>query len=157
MSGPVPDADASSPSAVLRVPGHRGGPAPTGLVIPLAELTWRFSASGGPGGQHVNTSNTRAEVRFDIAASPSVAEVARQLLVARLGPSVAVAASDRRSQAQNRDLALSRLSDRLAGALVVERTRRPTRPTRSSQRRRLDDKARRSARKRDRRTGGDEG
>ncbi len=138
------------PRAVLRVPGHPTGPAPRGLVIPLSELAWRFSGAGGPGGQHVNTANTKAEVRLDVAASPSIPEAARTLLVQRLGPVVSVAAADRRSQSQNRDLALSRLTDRLAGALEVQRSRRPTRPTRGSERRRLEAKRRQAARKRER-------
>lgn len=156
---PVNPDDAGPPppeSSVLLVAGHPFGPAPRGLAIPVAELAWRFSGAGGPGGQHVNTSNTRAEVRFDLAGSPSVPEAARPLLLARLGPSVAVAAADTRSQVRNRDLALGRLADKLAAALVVERPRRPTRPTRASQRRRLDDKRRQGDRKRDRRVTGDE-
>lgn len=142
--------DTSTPRSVLRVPGHPSGPAPRGLVIPLAELTWRFSGAGGPGGQHVNTTNSRAEVVFDLEGSPSVPEAARALLLQRLGPVVAVAAADRRSQSQNRELALSRLTDRLAGALEVQRSRRPTRPTRGSERRRLEAKRRQAQRKKDR-------
>src|SRR5438067_4580133 len=80
-----------------------------GVQIPLHELSWRFSASGGPGGQHVNTSNTRTEVRFDAGASPSLPAWARDRIVERLGPVVTVAASDERSQARNRALALGRL------------------------------------------------
>lgn len=132
------------------MPGHQSGPAPRGLTIPLSELLWRFSGAGGPGGQHVNTANTRAEVRLDIAGSPSIPEAARSLLVSRLGDVVAVAASDRRSQSQNRDLALTRLTERLAGALEVQRNRRPTRPTRGSERRRLEAKKRQAQRKRER-------
>lgn len=121
-----------------------------GLQIPLEELEWRFSASSGPGGQHANTSNTRAEVRFDVVASPSLRPWERQRLVDRLGPVVRVVASDERSQARNRDLALARLAARLASALEPETRRRPTRPTLASKRRRLDDKRRRAAQKRDR-------
>src|SRR5688500_10370438 len=84
------------------------------LVIPLAELTWRFSRSGGPGGQHANTADTRAEVRFDIAGSPSLGPRQRARLLERLGDEVRVVASDERSQARNRELALRRLADRLA-------------------------------------------
>ncbi|MST34584.1 aminoacyl-tRNA hydrolase, partial [Acidimicrobiaceae bacterium USS-CC1] len=76
-----------------------------GVVVPGTELAWRFSASGGAGGQHVNTANTRAEVVWDIAGSPSLPEPLRERLTARLGPVVAVAASDRRSQRRNRELA----------------------------------------------------
>jgi ribosome-associated protein len=122
-----------------------------GVRIPLTELTWRFSASGGPGGQHVNTSNTRVEVRFDAAASPSLPEWARRRIVSRLGPVIAVVVSDERSQARNRSLALDRLAERLGQALEVVPTRTPTRPTPASQRRRVEAKRRRGERKRDRR------
>jgi ribosome-associated protein len=121
------------------------------LVIPLAELTWRFSRSGGPGGQHANTSDTRAEVRFDIAGSPSLGPRQRARLLERLGEEVRVVASDERSQARNRELALQRLAERLANALRVEAPRRATRPTTASVRRRLEDKRRRATRKADRR------
>ena len=114
------------------------------LSVPLSELSWRFSASGGPGGQHANTSNTRAEVRFDVATSPSLGPRQRARLLDRLGPEVRVTASDERSQARNRALALERLAFRLADALRVEPTRTATKPTRASQRRRVDAKRRRS-------------
>lgn len=123
------------------------------LVIPLQELEWRYSTSGGPGGQHVNTSHTRAEVRFTISSSPSLTPDIRDRLVGRLGPVVQVAAGDRRSQLRNRELALERLAARLANALLVEATRRPTRPTLASKRRRLSAKRRRGDRKRDRQGG----
>lgn len=125
-----------------------------GVVIPQSELTWRFTTSGGPGGQHVNTSHTRAEVRFDIAGSPTLSPAVRDRLQARLGDTVAVAASDRRSQVRNRELALARLAERLAGALRVETPRRPTRPTLGSKRRRLDAKRRQGERKQGRRPAG---
>jgi ribosome-associated protein len=121
------------------------------LVIPLAELTWRFSRSGGPGGQHANTADTRAEVRFDIAGSPSLGPRQRARLLERLGEEVWVVASDERSQARNRDLALQRLAARLAEGLRVDPPRRATKPTKASVRRRLEDKRRRATRKADRR------
>lgn len=120
-------------------------------AIPLAELEWRFTASGGPGGQHANRSNTRAEVRFDVAASPSLLEVHRERMLERLGPVVRVSADDERSQLRNRELALERLRARLAEALRVERTRRPTAPSRGAKLRRLESKKRRSDIKRLRR------
>jgi ribosome-associated protein len=123
------------------------------LAIPLDELEWKFSGSGGPGGQHANTSNTRVEVRFDVESSPSLRPDQRERLLQRLGPTVRVVASDERSQARNRDLALGRLADRLATALRVETPRRPTRPTRASKLRRLDTKRRHAQRKRDRQPG----
>ena len=113
-------------------------------VVPLEEFEWRFSASGGPGGQHVNTSNTRAEVRFDVAGSPSLGPRQRARLLERLGPVVRVVAADERSQARNRDLALTRLRDRLAAALRVERERRPTAPTLASRQRRVEAKRKRA-------------
>jgi ribosome-associated protein len=120
-------------------------------AIPLLELEWRFTPSGGPGGQHANRSNTRAEVRFDVAASPSLSEMNRSRLLERLGPVVRVVADDERSQLRNRELALERLRARLAEALRVERTRRPTAPTLGSQQRRLESKRRRADVKRNRR------
>ncbi len=116
--------------------------------IPLDELDWRFSASGGPGGQHANTSNTKAEVRFDVAGSPSLGPRQRARLLERLGPVVRVAASDQRSQSRNRDLALERLAARLAEGLRIEPVRRPTRPRPGAKAARLDDKKRRSETKR---------
>ena len=95
------------------------------LVIPASELSWRFSRSGGPGGQHANTSDTRVEVRFDIAGSPSLGPRQRARLQERLGDEVRVVAADERSQARNRDLALERLCERLAAALRVDPPRRP--------------------------------
>jgi ribosome-associated protein len=121
-----------------------------GCTIPLDELEWRFSSSGGPGGQHANTANTRAEVRFDVAASPSLGPRQRARLLERLGPVVRVVASDERSQARNRDLALERLRSRLAEALRVARQRRPTAPTRSAREARLKTKRRRADVKRQR-------
>src|SRR5947209_13403559 len=108
--------------------------------IPLDELAWRFSGSGGPGGQHANTANTRAEVRFDVDGSPSLGPRQRARLLARVGPVVRVVASDERSQSRNRALALDRLKRRLFDALRVERERRPTAPTARSRARRVDQK-----------------
>jgi ribosome-associated protein len=121
------------------------------LAIPLRELEWRFSRSGGPGGQHANTADTRAEVRFDVAGSPSLGPRQRARLLDRLGPEVRVVASDERSQARNRDLALARLAARLRDALHVEASRRPTRPTKAAVERRLQAKHRQARRKADRR------
>lgn len=121
------------------------------LVLPLSELSWRFSRSGGPGGQHANTADTRVEVRFDVAGSPSLGPRQRARLRERLGDEVRVVASDERSQARNRELALRRLAGRLADALRVEAPRRPTKPSRASVQRRLEDKRRVAGRKQDRR------
>lgn len=120
-------------------------------VIPLDELEWQTSRSGGPGGQHANTSDTRVEVRFDVNASPSLGPRQRARLLERLGPMVRATSSDSRSQARNREIALERLRRRLAEGLRVERPRRATKPTKAARVRRLDAKRRQSVRKRDRR------
>lgn len=115
-----------------------------GVRLHRGDVTWRFSTAGGPGGQHVNTSNTRAEASLEVATA-DLPEWARQRLIKRLGPTVTVAAGDTRSQARNRDLALERLCARLAKALEPPPPpRRPTRPTAASQRRRLEEKRRRA-------------
>jgi ribosome-associated protein len=137
------DEGAATERGVLRV-------SPT-CVIRLDELEWRTTGSGGPGGQHANTSDTRVEVRFPIAASVSLAPRQRELLLERLGPVARATASDSRSQARNRELALERLRERLEDALRVDAPRRRTKPSQSSTQARLDAKRRRSARKQDRR------
>lgn len=120
-------------------------------AIPVSELQWRFSASGGPGGQHANTANTRVEVIFDVEGSMALGPRQRARLLERVGPEVRVVAQDERSQARNRALALERLRQRLGEALKVERQRRPTKPTAASRRRRLEQKRQRSEKKRLRR------
>lgn len=121
------------------------------LRIPLDELEWRFLPSGGPGGQHANRSHTRAEVRFDIAGSPSLGPRQRARLLERFGPELRVAADDERSQARNRALARQRLAERLEAALRTDRPRHATRPTAASRARRLETKRRRGQQKRERR------
>ncbi len=120
------------------------------VSIPLAELDVRTGPSGGPGGQHANRAHTRVEVRFDVEASPSLGPRQRARVLERLGPVVRVVADDERSQARNRALALERLAARLASALHVDPPRRPTRPSKGAVQRRLDEKKRQAARKRDR-------
>jgi ribosome-associated protein len=120
--------------------------------IPLEELEWRFTGSGGPGGQHANTANTRVEVVFDIANSPSLGPRQQARLLERLGPAVRVTASDSRSQARNRQLALDRLRSKLADALRIPKDRRPTKPTKAAKERRLEAKHHRAQIKRARRT-----
>jgi ribosome-associated protein len=116
--------------------------------IPAAELQWRFTGAGGPGGQHANTANTRVEVRFDVAASPSLGPRQRARLLEKLGPVVRVVADDERSQARNRELAAERLAAKLAAALAVPRPRRPTSPSRAAAAARREAKRRRSEVKR---------
>ena len=119
-------------------------------VIPEAELVERFTGSGGPGGQHANTANTRVELVFDVAASAALGPRQRERVVGRLGPVVRVVASDRRSQAQNRELARERLRTKLAEALRVKPVRRATAPSKGAEQRRLEAKRRQSERKRSR-------
>jgi ribosome-associated protein len=114
------------------------------LVIPASELTWRYSASGGPGGQHANTANTRVEVVFDVAGSSALGPFQRARLLERLGETVRAVAADERSQLRNRALARERLRSRLAEALHVPKVRRPTQPSLGAERRRLQAKSRRS-------------
>ncbi len=118
-----------------------------GLSIPAAELTWRFGPSGGPGGQHANTANTRAELVFEIAASPTLNHYQRDKLERVFGPRIRVVVDETRSQTRNRDLALARLAERMNEALRPERTRRPTKPGRGAKERRLKAKRQRSERK----------
>ena len=145
MTAPLADDDAPAALYVTRA-----------LRIPFDELEWRFTTSGGPGGQHANRSSTRAEVRFDVAGSPSLGPRQRARLLERLGPVVRVSAGEERSQARNRALALDRLAARLAEALRVERPRVATRPTAAAAARRVDEKRRRGARKRERSSQPDE-
>ncbi len=119
-------------------------------MIRLDELEWRTTGSGGPGGQHANTSDTRVEVRFAVATSPSLGPRQRARLLERLGPIARATSSDSRSQARNRDLALERLRTRLADALKVDKPRRATRPTRSATQARLDAKRHQARRKQQR-------
>ena len=125
-------------------------------AIPLAEVELRTSRSSGPGGQHANVTASRVEAVFDVAASRSLDESRRARLLDRLGPVVTAVAQDGRSQYRNRELALSRLAAKLGAALRVPRRRRPTKPTRSSRRRRLDQKRRTGERKQSRRWRPDE-
>lgn len=121
------------------------------LEIPLAEIAVRASRSSGPGGQHANVTASRVEASFDVLVSATLSEAQRERLLARLGPRVVAVAQDERSQARNRELALARLADRLAGGLATPKNRRPTRPTAASRERRLHAKRQAAERKRERR------
>ena len=122
-----------------------------GVAIPMAEIELRTSRSSGPGGQHANVTASRVEAAFDVTASAALTPEQRSRISARLGPRVTAAAQDTRSQHRNRELALERLASRLAHALEVRRPRTRTRPTRASQKRRVDAKKRRGETKRTRR------
>jgi ribosome-associated protein len=127
------------------------------VVIPEHELQWRFSRSSGPGGQGVNTTDSRAQLRWDIAGSSAVSEEQRLRLIGRLGTRLTdgvlqISASEQRSQLQNRDAAERRLVELVGAALAPPpRSRRATRPTRGSVERRIAGKRRRSDVKRLRR------
>ncbi|MDQ1635532.1 MAG: ribosome-associated protein [Frankiaceae bacterium] len=118
-----------------------------GVVVPDRELTWRFSRSSGPGGQSVNTSDSRAELRVDLRCLPEPYRTrAMSRLAGRLtdGTVLSVTASEERSQLRNRQLAEQRLGELLRGATAAPpRARRPTRPTRGSNERRIGAKKRR--------------
>lgn len=128
-----------------------------GLTIPAAELRWRFSRSSGPGGQHVNTSDSRVELFWSVTDSAALSDAQRARLTERLGARLVggvltVAASERRSQLRNRQSARDRLAGIIADALAPDGpARRATKPTRGSQRRRLDEKGHRSQTKQQRR------
>ena len=119
-----------------------------GLTIPADELDVRASRSSGPGGQHANVTASRVEAVFDVEASRSLSDEQKRRVMARCGPVVRAVAQDTRSQRRNRELALERLASRLAGALVVKRPRKTTRPSRAAKERRLQQKRRRGETKR---------
>ena len=108
--------------------------------IPLSEVTLRASRSSGPGGQHANVTASRIEAVFDVAASSSLTDEQKGLVISRLGPRVVAVAQDARSQRQNRELALARLQRRLESALHVAAPRTATRPNRASNAVRLEAK-----------------
>jgi ribosome-associated protein len=123
-----------------------------GIHIPDSELEWRFTTSGGPGGQHANTSHTAAELRFDVDASAQLTDRLKDRIRRRLGRRITAAgvliatSSEHRSQTRNRTEALSRMKEMLdEGIAPPAKPRRPTRPSRGAQRRRLDAKTQRGA------------
>ncbi|MCC3268642.1 aminoacyl-tRNA hydrolase [Arthrobacter gengyunqii] len=126
------------------------------LTIPASELAWRFSRSSGPGGQHVNTSDSRVALSWNVAASTSLSDTQRQILLRRLkrrliAGTITVTASEQRSQLRNREIALTKLAEMVADGLTPEAAlRRKTKPTRGSNYRRLDAKKQRGATKRQR-------
>ena len=127
------------------------------LAIPLAELRFQATRSGGPGGQHVNTSSTRIELWWDVERSPSLTVEQRELIRSRLASRLTedgmlrIVSAATRSQAQNKARAVSRFRELVERALVLPKRRRPTRPSRSGVERRLSEKRKRGERKRERR------
>jgi ribosome-associated protein len=132
-----------------------------GVEIPAADLHWRFSRSSGPGGQSVNTSDSRVELSFDLAASAALQEPQRERALAALESRlvagvITVVAAEHRSQWRNRQTALARLQQILHDATAPpDPKRRPTRPSRAARQRRLDAKRRRGDTKRLRQPPGD--
>lgn len=128
-----------------------------GVVIPEAELNWRFSRSSGPGGQGVNTTDSRVELSWDLASSSALSPVLKARALERLagrlvGGVLTIAASEHRSQLRNREAAGARLVALLAGAIAPPpRSRRPTKPSRGAQERRIAEKKHRGQIKRGRR------
>lgn len=126
------------------------------LALPRAELSYRASRAGGPGGQHVNTSSTRVELVWDVASSPSVSDEQRARILEKLANRISgeglllLAASDSRSQHQNREAVTGRFVELLRQALHVPRPRKRTRPTRASREKRIRAKKHRSEVKRSR-------
>ncbi|MBW4077722.1 MAG: aminoacyl-tRNA hydrolase [Acidobacteria bacterium] len=110
------------------------------LVIPEGEIQLRVTTSGGPGGQHANRALTRVVATFDVEGSLTLSESDRSLLVEKIGPIVRSSSSRFRSQSQNRTAALEHLAQKIASALVRQTPRRPSRPTRASKVRRVDEK-----------------
>lgn len=127
------------------------------VALPRSELTWRFSRSGGPGGQSVNTADSRAELRFDLSATSALPDDLKARALERLAPRLAdgvlsVTASEHRSQLQNRRAAEARLARLLADAIAPPpRRRRATRPSRNAVQARVEAKRRRGETKRLRR------
>jgi ribosome-associated protein len=129
------------------------------LQVPRTELVFRATRSGGPGGQHVNTSSTRVELWWDVAGSPSVSPDVRARLLVRLASRLdgegrlRLVAQESRSQLRNREAAMERLRTVLADALKMRKARRKTKVPRGAKEQRLAEKRHRSTRKRERRPG----
>jgi ribosome-associated protein len=158
-AGPDPPVGRDRPAPIR----HAGSvadllPVTRSVAIPRAELSWRFSRSGGPGGQSVNTADSRVELRFDLAATNALPEHLKARALQRLASrlvdgAIVVTASEHRSQLQNRRAAEARLVALLADAVAAPaRPRRATRPSRSSVEKRLTNKRRRGQTKQQRRS-----
>lgn len=122
--------------------------------VAMHEFVWRFSSTGGPGGQHANTSNTKVDLSFDVEHSPSLGPRQRERMLAAIGPVARVTASDTRSQTRNRELALQRLQERLQDGLHVETPRRATKPSKVAKQTRVDSKKHRASTKQQRKRPG---
>jgi ribosome-associated protein len=121
------------------------------VSIPRSEIALRFSRSSGPGGQHAQKTETRAEAVFDVERSVGLSDAQKRRVIAKAGPVLRAVAQDERSQWRNRELAIERVVEALREALKVERRRKPTKPSAAAKERRLEQKRRRSETKRLRR------
>jgi ribosome-associated protein len=121
------------------------------VSIPRAEIELRFSRSSGPGGQHAQKTESRAEAVFDVEASAALTDAQKRRVIGKAGPVVRAVAQEERSQWLNRERAVERVVEALREALKVERRRKPTAPTEASKERRLEQKRRRAQTKRLRR------
>jgi ribosome-associated protein len=126
------------------------------VSIPRSEIELRFSRSSGPGGQHAQKTETRAEAIFEVERSTGLTDSQKRRVIARAGPILRAVSQDERSQWRNRELAIERVVDALREALKVERRRRPTKPTAAAKQRLREQKRRRSETKRLRRPPGDD-
>ncbi len=115
-----------------------------GLRIPVSEIVWNFNPSGGPGGQHANKANTRVEAELTITHLTEIDEHTKSLIIEKIGESLRVVEDSTRSQNRNRKKALQRMEKTLIDAVQIEKKRKPTKPSRSSNERRLQVKKRRS-------------
>jgi len=153
VSAPVPPTPEEGDDVLIVSPA---------LAIPRSELEAKATRAGGPGGQHVNTSSTRIELRWNVRASRAPSDAQRERLLERLAArldaegNIRVVASEHRSQRQNRDAAEGRLANLVRAALVVPKTRRATKPSRAAKAKRLDEKRKQSEKKRNRRSGADD-
>ena len=128
---------------------------PGGLRLDRRSMSWTATRSGGPGGQHANTSDTAVDLTIELADTGLPDHLLERLSTA-IGPRLVVRAVDTRSQLRNREIAWERAAARLDAAVIVPRRRRPTRPSRGAVRARLDDKRRTGERKAGRRPPGDD-
>jgi len=126
------------------------------VSIPRSEIELRFSRSSGPGGQHAQKTETRAEAVFDVERSVGLSGAQKRRVISTAGPVLRAVAQDERSQWRNRELAIERVVEALREALKVERTRKPTRPSAAARKRRLEQKRQRGETKRLRRRPGDD-
>jgi ribosome-associated protein len=152
----------SAGDGAMETPPAIGIEVTPGLTIPRSEIEARASRAGGAGGQHVNTSSTRIELRWNVRQSRALDEATRQRILEKLPTRIdadgtlRVVSSARRSQLQNREAAEARMAELVAGALHREKPRKKTKPSRAAKQKRLDEKRRNSQRKQNRRGGAEE-